>query len=152
MNRQGFKTRLLLPRPQAPMPECLWGARPFTDRLQGRLGGSVERPDCGSGRDLAVRGFEPRLGLCADSSEPGARFGSRVSLPLCPFPRPGGRFLTAAAPPAGGQCWGRWMVLAASITARDNIRLMLMISQLYRKRIKKKKKKKVGGGKSMKYL
>ena len=33
-----------------------------------------------------VQGFEPRAGLCADSSEPGARFGFRVSLSLCPSP------------------------------------------------------------------
>ena len=26
--------------------------------------------DFGSGRDLTLRGIEPRLGLCADSSEP----------------------------------------------------------------------------------
>ena len=42
----------------------------------GRLGGPVgEASDFGSGRDLTVRGFEPRVGLCADSSEPGACFG-----------------------------------------------------------------------------
>ena len=27
-----------------------------------------------SGHDLVVRGFEACIGLCADSSEPGARF------------------------------------------------------------------------------
>ena len=49
----------------------------------GRLGGSVgEASDFGSGHDLAVRGFEPRVGLCADRSEPGARFGFCVSLSL----------------------------------------------------------------------
>ena len=32
--------------------------------------------------DLTVREFEPHLGLCADSSEPGARFGFCVSLSL----------------------------------------------------------------------
>ena len=31
--------------------------------------------DFGSGHDLTVRGFEPHVGLCADSSEPGACFG-----------------------------------------------------------------------------
>ena len=33
---------------------------------------SVKRPtlDFGSGDDLTVRGFEPRVGLCADSAEP----------------------------------------------------------------------------------
>ena len=35
---------------------------------------------------LAVRGFEPRVGLCADSSEPGACFRFWVSLSLCPSP------------------------------------------------------------------
>ena len=30
--------------------------------------------------------FEPRVGLCVDSSEPGACFGFCVSLSLCPFP------------------------------------------------------------------
>ena len=33
--------------------------------------------------DLAVRGFEPRIGLCTDSLEPGACFGFCVSLSLC---------------------------------------------------------------------
>ena len=40
----------------------------------------------GSGHDLTVRGLEPRVGLCADGSEPGACFGICDSLPLCPFP------------------------------------------------------------------
>ena len=56
---------------------------------KGHVGGSVgEASDFGSGRDLAVHGFEPRVGLCADSSEPGACFGFWVSLSLslCPFP------------------------------------------------------------------
>ena len=30
----------------------------------------VKRPTSGSGHDLAVREFEPRVGLCADRSEP----------------------------------------------------------------------------------
>ena len=42
--------------------------------------------DCGSSHDLAVRGFEPHVGLCPDSSEPGACFGFCVSLSLCPSP------------------------------------------------------------------
>ena len=33
-----------------------------------------------------VREFEPRIKLCADSSEPGACFGFCVSLSLCPSP------------------------------------------------------------------
>ena len=41
----------------------------------GRLGGSVGKAaDFGSGHDLAVREFEPRVGLWADGSEPGACF------------------------------------------------------------------------------
>ena len=40
----------------------------------------------GSGHDLAVCEFEPHVGLCADSSEPGACFGFRASLSLCPSP------------------------------------------------------------------
>ena len=39
--------------------------------LGGRLGGSVGwASEFGSGHDLAVRGFEPRVGLCAQSLEP----------------------------------------------------------------------------------
>ena len=57
----------------------------FKKRQEGRLGGSVGRvSDFGSGHDLAVCEFEPRVGLCADGSEPGARFGFCVSLSLCP--------------------------------------------------------------------
>ena len=41
--------------------------------LWGRLGGPVgEASDFSSGHDLTVGGFEPRVGLCADSSELGA--------------------------------------------------------------------------------
>ena len=39
--------------------------------VTGYLGGSVgQASDFGSGHDLAVRGFEPRVGLWAVSSEP----------------------------------------------------------------------------------
>ena len=55
----------------------------FKLRFQGRLGGSVGwASDFGSCRDLAAREFEPRVGLCADSSEPGACCGFCVSLSL----------------------------------------------------------------------
>ena len=55
--------------------------------LTGPLGGSFgEVSDFRSGHDLMVREFEPRIGLCADSSEPGACFGFCVSLSLCPSP------------------------------------------------------------------
>ena len=47
----------------------------------GRLGVNF-----GSGHDLTVREFEPRIRLCADSSEPGACFRFCVSLSLCPSP------------------------------------------------------------------
>ena len=40
--------------------------------LEGHLGGSVSyASDFGSGHDPVVHGFEPPVGLCADSSEPG---------------------------------------------------------------------------------
>ena len=45
---------------------------------------SFQRHD--SGHDLTAHGFEPRVGLCADNSEPGACFGFCVSLSLCPSP------------------------------------------------------------------
>ena len=49
---------------------------------QGHLGGSVGwATDLSSGHDLVVREFESRVGLCADSSEPGAASDS-VCLPL----------------------------------------------------------------------
>ena len=52
---------------------------------QGRLGGSVGKAsDFGSGHDLTVCEFQPCVGLCADSSEPGACFGFCVSLSLSP--------------------------------------------------------------------
>ena len=58
-----------------------------TTRREGRLGGSVgSASDFGSGHDLAAREFEPRVGLCADSSELGACFGFWVSLSLCSSP------------------------------------------------------------------
>ena len=42
-----------------------------SDNIRGRLGGSVgEAFDLGSGRDLTLRGFEPRVGLPAISAEP----------------------------------------------------------------------------------
>ena len=55
--------------------------------MLGCLGGSVGKAsDFGSGHDLAVREFEPHVGLCADSSEPGACFGFCISLSLCSSP------------------------------------------------------------------
>ena len=50
---------------------------------QGRLDDSVGlASNFSSGHDLAVREFEPHVGLCADSSEPEACFGFWVSLSL----------------------------------------------------------------------
>ena len=55
--------------------------------ISGRLGGSVGwASDFSSGHDLAVREFEPCVGLWADGSEPGACFQFCVSLSLCPSP------------------------------------------------------------------
>ena len=47
----------------------------------------VERPtlDLGSGRDLTVREFKPRIGLCAGSVEPAwDSLSPSLSLSLCP--------------------------------------------------------------------
>ena len=56
-------------------------------RTEGRRGGlSPLNVHFGSGHDLAVRGSEPRVGLCADGSQPGARFGFCVYLSPCPSP------------------------------------------------------------------
>ena len=55
--------------------------------LSGHLGGSVGwASDFGSGHDLAVREFEPHVGLSADSSEPGPCFRFCVPLSLRPTP------------------------------------------------------------------
>ena len=56
---------------------------------EGRLGGSVGwASDFGSGHDFTVCGFEPRIGLWADSSEPGACFIQILCLCLSiPSPR-----------------------------------------------------------------
>ena len=62
---------------------CISGNALNTSTHLGRPGGSVGgASDFGSGHDLMVRGFEPRVGLCADSSEPGACFRACVSLSL----------------------------------------------------------------------
>ena len=54
--------------------------------ILGRLGGPVGyASDFGSGHDLTVCEFEPCVGLCADSSEPGVCFGFCVSLSV-PLP------------------------------------------------------------------
>ena len=53
----------------------------------GCLGGWVSvASDFGSGQDLVVCEFEPHIGLCVGSSEPGACFVDSVSLSFCPSP------------------------------------------------------------------
>ena len=53
------------------------------NEILGHLGGSVSwASDFSSGHDVTVCGFKPHIRLCADSSEPGACFGFRVSLSL----------------------------------------------------------------------
>ena len=55
--------------------------------ILGCLGGSVGGvSNFSSGHDLAVCEFKPRIGLCADSLEPGAYFGFCVSPSLGPSP------------------------------------------------------------------
>ena len=57
------------------------------DAEWGALGGSVGwAVNFSSGHDLAVHESEPRVQLCADSSEPGACFGFCVSFSLCSSP------------------------------------------------------------------
>ena len=52
-----------------------------------RLGGSVSwASNFSSGHALTVHWVQPRIGLCADSLEPGACFRFCVSLSLCPSP------------------------------------------------------------------
>ena len=58
-----------------------------TSKFMGHLGGSVaEASNFRFSHDLTVREFEPRVGLRAGSSEPGACFGFCVSLAFCLFP------------------------------------------------------------------
>ena len=56
---------LLIHKPPSPnQPEWLVSLAIKTALTKGRLGGSVSRAsDFGSGHDLAVREFEPRVGL-----------------------------------------------------------------------------------------
>ena len=66
-----------LPRKEFILKERIRGAPGWRSRLSVRL-----QP----GHDLTVREFEPRIGLWADGSEPGAYFRFCVSLSLCPSP------------------------------------------------------------------
>ena len=86
-------TMLCLHRARAPPLRDLlgyWPRRSKTHRkgsVLGHLGASGgQASDCGSGHDLTARGLGPRVGLCADGSEPGACFGFCVSFSLCPSP------------------------------------------------------------------
>ena len=70
-----------------PAPNIFMGIVIEKNRRMGRLGGAVgEASDFSSGPHLAVREFEPRVGLWADGSEPGTCFRFCVSLSLCPSP------------------------------------------------------------------
>ena len=71
-----------------PWCERTWIFSLLSQRLwQGHVGvQSVKASGFGSGHDLTVLEFEPRVRLCADSSEPGACFRFGVSLSLCPSP------------------------------------------------------------------
>ena len=70
--------------PGSPLESACSGSK---IKFWGRLGGSVGyASDFSSGHDLTVGEFEPRVGLCADSWEPGARFGFCVSFSLCLSP------------------------------------------------------------------
>ena len=87
-------------RPQRVKPQTflgsllIWARLPISEDSPGLgrapctwVAQSVKHPTyLGSGQDLTVRGFEPRVMLCADGSEPGACFGFWVSLSLCPSP------------------------------------------------------------------
>ena len=56
--------------------------------VEGRLGGSVrEASNFSSGQDLMAPGFKPCIGLCVDSSEPGACFRLCISLSTLPRSR-----------------------------------------------------------------
>ena len=55
--------------------DCCFSERTKMRSGSGCLGGSVGwATNFGSGHDLTVCGFEPHVGLCADSSVPGAYF------------------------------------------------------------------------------
>ena len=65
----------------------VWGCPELSlkKKATGRLGASAGSAcDFGSGHELVACEFEPRIRLCADSSEPGACFGFCVSLSAPP--------------------------------------------------------------------
>ena len=71
------------------LSRVLASIKQFNFIILGRLGGSVGwASDFGSGHDLTARGFEPRVGLCTDSSEPGACLGLCISVSLYPSSAP----------------------------------------------------------------
>ena len=66
---------------------CLNFVSPLKIVFWGRLGGSVGwASDFTSGHDLAVCGFKPRIGLCADNSAWSLLWILCFSLSLCPSP------------------------------------------------------------------
>ena len=83
-----FLCSSLVPRPASCFLRHLYAGIGFPNSpILGHLGGSVgEASDFRSARDLVVRGFKPRVGLCAGSSEPGTCVRFCVSLSLCPSP------------------------------------------------------------------
>ena len=89
MNRQGGRrecSRCLNSSEETLREKSAGYSLPSKAKSLGGLGGSTGwASDFGSGHDLAVCGFEPQLGLCADSSEPGACFGFCVSLSASPL-------------------------------------------------------------------
>ena len=65
---------------------CMGGGDIYPDSSRGAwVAQSVKRPTSARSRSRG-REFEPRVGLWADGSEPGACFRFRVSLSLCPSP------------------------------------------------------------------
>ena len=67
--------------------QCFCFPRIYKNKsAKGCFGGSVGLvPNLGSGHDRVVHEFEPHIGLCADSSEPGACLGCCVSLSAPPL-------------------------------------------------------------------
>ena len=76
------------PSLSAPPPLMLCPSLPKINKRWGAwVAQSVEHPTSAQVMlSWSHKGFEPRIGLCADSWEPGACFGFCVSLSLCPSP------------------------------------------------------------------
>ena len=92
------QVRFLLGR-RALLPLKVWN-------LMGCPGGSVgSASDFGSGHDLEVSGFEPHVGLCADSSEPEACFGFCVYVSLSARPL----LMLSLSLSKVNKHWGAWV-------------------------------------------